>query len=335
MLRSLLVLLLCASFARGEVLIVGEVKYKPYTLVRLRAQGMDEKCGLLWRVNPSKSVQKASTGRGVLEFVAPPGSYEVEVLAIRTDAQGAVQVEEARTTVVILPPPGPDGSTAPPDGKRDPQNATVKLGCGNSGCTATIVGPRRPDGRWDVLTASHCTSVESCSIKLKDGRSFKVKVSARNKSADLCWMVTDEAVSSMPFAVLASKSPDVGTPIWHMGYGVDKPGNLEQGVVIGVPNGSGQLHMSLSVSSGDSGSGIFRKDTGELVSVVCCTTRTGAKVSMWGGVCTKAAQLRPVPSLDGAQALTWDSAGSDGGSSVVRCVLPALASSFLAMKGGK
>jgi hypothetical protein len=54
-----------------------------------------------------------------------------------------------------------------------------------------------------------------------------------------------------------------------MGYGVDKPGNKETGHMVSGPDGNGQLRMNLSVSSGDSGSGTIRADTGELVAVVC------------------------------------------------------------------
>ena len=49
------------------------------------------------------------------------------------------------------------------------------------------------------------------------------------------------------------------------------------------PDSNGQLQFRLSVSSGDSGSGIFRADTGEVVGVVCCTSGLGVNAAMWGG----------------------------------------------------
>jgi len=51
--------------------------------------------------------------------------------------------------------------------------------------------------------------------------------------------------------------------------------------------------MTLSVSHGDSGGGIFREDTGELVANVCCTKGIGLKTTMWGGCSTKALALLP------------------------------------------
>jgi hypothetical protein len=110
--------------------------------------------------------------------------------------------------------------------------------------------------------------------------------------------VTDAAVDDLPVANLAAKNPPVGTEIWHMGYGIDKPGNREDGRVTGTETRDGQLPMELSVSSGDSGGGIFRADTNELIAVVCCTTERGRKVLMFGGSAERAARLRPVVKTD-------------------------------------
>src|SRR5262249_36997558 len=100
-------------------------------------------------------------------------------------------------------------------------------------------------------------------------------------------------LDGLPYALLARTDPAPGTAVWHNGYGVDKPGNREDGVVTAAPNADGQLQFRLSVSSGDSGSGIFRADTGELVGVVCCTTGLGVNTAMWGGASTTALRLRP------------------------------------------
>lgn len=306
MLRLLISLLVTMLFARpalaqasGQLNIVGTLKVPPYQLIRLKAEGADPKAGLLWRVNPSQNVHRATNPRGVLEFVAPPGSYEVELLVIKSGKDGGVEIEEARATVEIGNPTPPLPIPPSPDKKADPEAATVKLRFGNSGCTATIMAPRRPDGRWDVLTAAHCTGgVGSIgTITLKDGRSTKVTVTARNTTSDISWMVTESA-DDFPFAHLASADAGANTGIWHMGYGVDKPGNKETGQVVGGPDSNGQLRMSLSVSSGDSGSGIFRTDTGELVAVVCCTSGMGRQAAMWGGSATTAAKLRPGPKLE-------------------------------------
>lgn len=299
-----IVALVCTALAaRAEpVRIAGETKYPPHALVRLKADGVDPKAALLWRVYPGTGVQRASSPRGVLEFAAPPGAYEVELLAITGGEGGALSVEEARVAVEIAacgpkPDPRPDPKPDPkPDGtKPDAAAALGKVRFGNAGCTATVIGPRRPDGKWDVLTAAHCVTGEGQrgTMALKDGRNLAITVVAHHKTPDVCWCVTDEAVEKMPFAVIAEKNPEVGTAVWHMGYGVDRPGNREDGSISEAENGDGQLRMTLSVSSGDSGGGIFRADTNELVSVVCCTSGMARKVSMWGGSAESARRTRP------------------------------------------
>jgi hypothetical protein len=275
--------------------IVGETKYKPHSLVRLRAENVDPKAALLWRVYPSQGVQRASSPRGLLEFAAHPGTYEVELLVI-SNTDGNLSVEEARVSVTIESctpaPPKPPG-----DGKLDPVNALGRIRFGNAGCTATVIGPRRPDGRWDVLTAAHCVSGVGArgTLTLKDGRSFGIRVVAYHKTPDVAWCVTDDEVKDLPYALIAESNPPVDTPVWHMGFGVDKPGNREEGEVESGEDANGQLRMRLSVSSGDSGGGIFRSDTNELVSVVCCTSGMGRKVSMWGAAAEVIRRTRPKP----------------------------------------
>ncbi|MFO0876502.1 MAG: trypsin-like peptidase domain-containing protein [Gemmataceae bacterium] len=157
------------------------------------------------------------------------------------------------------------------------------------------MGPRRADGRWDVITAAHCTgNVGSVGeITLKTGQRYKVHVLHRATGPDITWMVLDGTPDTLPYAMVATSAPSSGTKVWHMGYGVDRPGNREEGTVTGGPAANGQLSFRLSVSSGDSGSGIFREDTGELVGVVCCTTGMGRQVTMYGGACTTALKIRP------------------------------------------
>lgn len=184
------------------------------------------------------------------------------------------------------PPPQP---VPPPPGAADAINATAKFRTGNTGCTATVVGPRRSDGKWDVLIAAHCVSGVGTKGRLyfKDGREVSVTVRVIARGPDLCWMVTDESIN-LPYALLAKDLPQIGTRVWHQGYGVDRPGNRETGQVVSGESQSGQLSMKLSVSSGDSGSGIFREDTNELVSVVCCY----GQGKTYGGSCVQAERLR-------------------------------------------
>jgi len=290
--------------AEPGVRILGETKYEPYKLVRLRAAGVGEKDAVLWRVYPSQKVQRATTPRGLLEFVAPPGQYEVELLAIRQTDQG-LDVTEAHATVIIAAPeqkPEPKPESKPeskPEPKPDPANALVKVSFGNAFCTATIVGPRRKDGRWDILSAAHCLRGVGAegTMRLKDGRTFRIRCVVHQPDPDLAWLITDESIPDLPFAVLAADNPPVGTAIWHAGYGVDNPGNREEGTVASGEDSRGQIRMILSVSSGDSGGGIFRADTNELVSTVCCTSRLAQKVSMWGASTRAIRAARPKDSL--------------------------------------
>ncbi len=301
---ALLLLLATPALADAPPLqIAGETSYKPHELVKLRAGGVPAKAGLRWRVSPSRGVQRATTARHLLEFAAPPGTYEVELLVIRMGKDGEIQLDEARTTITIesCHPPTPPRPTPPEGkGKLDPPNAIGRIQFGSAGCSATVIGPRRPDGRWDVLTAAHCVNRvgQRGTMRMPGGQTFPVQVVVHQPGPDLCWLVTDEPIADLAHANLAPANPPPGTAIWHQGYGVDQPRNREEGVVVERENGSGQLRMILSVSSGDSGGGIFRADTNELVSAVCCTAHKGLRTSMWGGSVEAARRLRPRVSSD-------------------------------------
>jgi len=112
-----LLILLGGFVAAEEPTITGETKVKPHTLVRLKADSVDPKAGLRWRVYPPAGVDYATTPRGVLEFVAPPGVYDVELLAIGV-TEGVVSISEARTRVTISgdspTPPKPPPPPVPP-----------------------------------------------------------------------------------------------------------------------------------------------------------------------------------------------------------------------------
>jgi hypothetical protein len=294
--------------------ITGETKYKPHSLVRLKAEGADPKAGLIWRIYPRTGVARATTPKGVLEFTAPPGTYEVEVIAITKSGADEFETPEAWATVVIeschppepKPDPKPDPNPNPPrpnppSGTLDPENAIGRIQFGNAGCSATVIGPRRPDGRWDVLTAAHCmggVGQVGRMVMPKTGKVYNVRVVAHNKTCDLAWMVTEESITDIEYANLAPANPPLRTPVWHRGYGYHLPRNKETGEVTGGETNSGQLRFYLNVSSGDSGGGIFRADTNEVVSAVCCTAGIAQKTSMWGGSTAQAHRLRPKHTSD-------------------------------------
>lgn len=204
-------------------------------------------------------------------------------------------------------PPAPMPSpTRPPEPKADAPAAIARITFGNSGCTATIIAPRRTDGKWDVMTAAHCITRigQHGTMRLKDGRTSGVVVTALNTNADVAWLVTETNSETYPFALLASTSPAVGSKVWHAGYGVDAPGNREDGTVEAGPDSNGQLRFRLSVSSGDSGGGICLNEKNEVVAAVCCTTAKGQVAQVWG--CSPEAAHRAKPTtmaLDGWEPL--------------------------------
>lgn len=231
-----------------------------------------------------------------------------------------VTVLAARFGIPIPPPVVPEGSIPPPiinlpapekpgaaptePARPDAAAALARLALPGVGCSCTIIGPRREDGRWNVLTAAHCVKAvgQYGELTLKDGRKIGASVVNIDRKADAAWMVTTAAHASLPFALLAERSPAVGSRIWHAGYGIDKPGNREEGTVTGGANGDGQLQFRLSVSSGDSGGGIVLNESGEIVSCVCCTTGRGQVADVWG--CSPEAARRAfVAEVAGIQ---WD-----------------------------
>ena len=175
----------------------------------------------------------------------------------------------------IIPPPAPPSNV-------DPVKATVRIRHGNAGCTATILSQRPGPGRYYVLTAAHCVRGANGlgTLTLSDGRSYPFSINRVNSTADVA-LLEITAPDGLPVADIAAAEPPPGTAVWHQGYGVDRPGNRENGSIIGPVDRNGMLPMTLSVSSGDSGSGIFRADNGQLVSVVCCT---GGGRTYGGGV---------------------------------------------------
>lgn len=282
----------CAP-ACGGPSIDGETAVPAHGLVRLRADGVPAGAAVLWRVSPRAGVSRATTAPDRLEFAAPPGTYDVELLVIGKSGDGlAVGEVFARVTV------GGPKAEPKPEPKPDPAAALGKVRFGNGSCTATVVGPRRPDGRWDVLTASHCLAGVGArgTLATKDGRSLAVRCVVHQAGPDLAWLVTEAAdLSDLAHAAVAAADPAAGVRVWHQGYGLDQPGNREDGHVAQGPDGNGQLRFVLSVSPGDSGGGIFRSDSGELVSTVCCTAGLAKKTDMWGSSTARIRAARPGP----------------------------------------
>ncbi len=222
-------------------------------------------------------------GKTAIVLGARPGRYKIAAYTADKDGPS----DPAYCTVIVEDdaPPGPPPAPPPAPKPANPEAAIVRIRFGNAGCTATIIGPRRTDGRWNVLSAAHCISGVGAKgqMTLKDGRAFALTVSKVDRTADISWLLTDAAPEGLPTATIAAEAPAVGTKIWHMGYGVDRPGNRESGTINSAIDSHGQIKMRLSVSSGDSGGGIFREDNGELVACVCCTAGMARVADVWGG----------------------------------------------------
>lgn len=171
----------------------------------------------------------------------------------------------------------------PPQGP-DPLNAVVRITRPGVGCSATIIGPRRDDGRYWVLTAAHCVTSanERWTAHLRRGGSVGWTVVSLNRAADYAWGVTDTTGMDLPWAELAPDAPPVGTPVWHAGFGTHEPGNREAGRVTAGTNTDGQVELEISVSTGDSGGGVVMDPTGRVIAVVCCTSAPGKRARVLG-----------------------------------------------------
>lgn len=269
-----------------------------HQLVILKASGGPAGVAYDWDVSPSDKASVHEAGP-LLVMTGPAGVYTVTLRAISV-ADGKTTVTKCRRSVTIgpvAPPPKPDATPSPkPEGaKPDPVAATGLIRFGSSGCTATPIWPRRTDGRWDILTATHCVSKvgQRGTLKLRDGRTLNVTVAAFNTTADVCWLTTDAAVESMPYAILAPKLPDGGVICWHNGYGTDRPSNVERGVCLGDGLGDAKIRLRISFSPGDSGGGVFREDDGTLIGVASSTTAFARVAIAYAGSSVAAAKIRP------------------------------------------
>lgn len=270
--------------------IVGKDVSPAGMLVRLKADGLPMAATVRWRVSPSKGVDRATTAPDLLEFVAPAGRYDVEVLAVVVKDGAPVILEATKAVTVGQPsPPTPQ----PPTGVIP---AIGRLRFGGAGCTAQPIQPRRADGRYDVLTAAHCVPGPGSrgSITMRDGRTLAVTVVAVDRPGDLAWLVTERAdVDDLPMAALARSMPEPGTMLCQSGFGVSKPGNTECGALLRDRGENGKFICRVPVSSGDSGGAIYVEATGEVVGTVYGTYPGPDGTRTIGGGCVRAWALRP------------------------------------------
>lgn len=189
-----------------------------------------------------------------------------------------------------LPPLPLPPSPLPPVIPRDPKDALLTLYAGSSQCSATVIGPRRADGSWDVLSAAHCVGSigQRVSLRTRGGRKISGVVTVRAARPDIAWIKT-EVIEDLHYLLLSRSVPEVNEPIWHSGTGRDRPGNVERGVVTVPSDSNGMWRGRISVSPGDSGCGIISERTGEVIGTLY---GTGGNLTI-GGHCASAWAHRP------------------------------------------
>lgn len=165
---------------------------------------------------------------------------------------------------VVIPPVVPPKETP----KADPIGAIVKVRNGNSGCTGIHLGDIAKSGHSYWLTASHCTGRLGSTIHIitQTGVTLTAQIVSRDTSADVA-VARTAAQTDYPFAEVAESIPEKGTEVWHKGKGVNRPNNIEKGIVTIPVFMEGRTAFRISFSSGDSGSAICRKDNGKIVGV--------------------------------------------------------------------
>lgn len=201
--------------------------------------------------------------------------------------------DTAAPIINIHPPTAPPQDTQPPKTPKpvsDPVPAISHFIVAGERCTCTVVGPQIVTGRWDVLCAAHCVKRvgQIATVCVPNVGCYQARVESIDRKADVAWL-TFRSGASLPYATLADALPDAGTAIWQQGFGVDQPGVRKPGTVVSTTSVAPQIEMKLHVSPGDSGGGIFRQDTGELVAVVS----SYGSGSTFGGSSVAALRSRP------------------------------------------
>lgn len=230
-------------------------------------------------------------------FIQLLGSLLAVALAV-VGARYGVPPPPAIVPPPVQPPPAVPPVTMPPAPAApvaNPRESLLRVTFGNAGCTAAVVGPRRSDGRYWVACAAHCVSSvgQRGQGVTRDGRRIDLTVKAIDRTSDCSWMSTDSDSQELPFIMLATSPPPAGTRVWVAGYGVHAPGVQRFGTVTSGPGPNGQVQYRIAVSSGDSGGPIVNDQTGELLSVVCCTSSFGQDGRVFGAGPSALAALRP------------------------------------------
>lgn len=132
---ALIALMFVAGFTRGEEpKINGPEKLTPYKIARYTAVNVGATDGVLWRVTPvpvTANLKKSDVDFGLLgkrngreiEFVAPPGVYEVTLIVVKQPvaAGGSLEISEVVLSLTIGVAPTPPKPPVPPAPKPKPK----------------------------------------------------------------------------------------------------------------------------------------------------------------------------------------------------------------------
>lgn len=186
---------------------------------------------------------------------------------------------------------------------RTSTDAIGRLRIGNSGCTATIVGPiDADDAKIELLTAAHCIRVNDAAMfTMHDGRILHCKCVSRDAGADAAWLVADNPKGDLPYLLLADDMPQRGEAVFHQGFGIDRPGNKEVGLFEQVADNGRKCMYRLNVSPGDSGGAIVLDRDFSILSPVCCSSNRGGMGDVFGATPMACAKIRPSRVADGEE----------------------------------
>lgn len=141
----------------------------------------------------------------------------------------------------------------------------VRIRTGNSGCTASIVGPRV------LATASHCASTGATSVFTIDGVQYSAKITRHplypRKDMDVSLGLIDREVKLPEYGVLPGTVDvvKVGMPIRLMGYGCTNAGGTggNDGVLReGMSQVSGFSNFDIVTGKTTSGAALCYGDSG-------------------------------------------------------------------------
>lgn len=148
-----------------------------------------------------------------------------------------------------------------------PKDAAVRIRSGSAGCSGTILLIGDP-AEYYVLTAGHCNNGVGSNVTVYYlSQQIVGKVIKSNKSWDVSLVKLNHNSFDLPIAIIAKELPERRVSVWHKGYGVHIPGNIVDGQIIDPGSLKSNCTFTTRLSSGDSGSGQFRQDTGELIAI--------------------------------------------------------------------